>query len=334
MHTVRVITVTQQISFAEAKILRQLLADGRTSEEDISKITGIPKQAVKANIKKMGKEGIITGATIHINYRLFDFKAVAHIIITFEPSQAEELSNYLQKMPEIYGHSSNGSKGQTDVVAILRTLAQLSEIKDNIKRKFSVLEMKTAIWTDVKEMNYNLAIVEECRVGGACQVKGLPPASVSSISIDAVDQKIVDALTARGRISMASLADAVGVSSKNAKKRYERLRDNGLIKVTVQVNPQKIGYKALCIFFTGVLIEKLPSVIDRISHIPDVISIMKTTGDYDLQIYAMIQNLDQMLSIKEVLAQIDGISKMDFEISRFSPQMAKWPSPRQYISTF
>jgi len=61
---------------------------------------------------------------------------------------------------------------------------------------------------------------------------------------------------------------------------------------------------------------------------------MKTTGNYDLQIYAMIPDLDQMLFIKEELSKIDGIIKMDFEINRISEKMDKWPSPKQYISTF
>jgi hypothetical protein len=57
---------------------------------------------------------------------------------------------------------------------------------------------------------------------------------------------------------------------------------------------------------------------------------MKTTGDYDLQIWAMIQDIDQLLSIQDELGKIQGILKMDIEIVRVRD---KWPSPRQYIST-
>jgi hypothetical protein len=78
----------------------------------------------------------------------------------------------------------------------------------------------------------------------------------------------------------------------------------------------------------------LSGVVDQISQIPDVISIMKTSGDFDLQIYAMVQNLEQFLSIKNQIGQIEGISKMELEINQFGERMARWPSPRQYISTF
>jgi hypothetical protein len=60
---------------------------------------------------------------------------------------------------------------------------------------------------------------------------------------------------------------------------------------------------------------------------------MKTAGDYDLQIYAMIQDLGQLLSIQEELGKIPGIMRMDTEILPLD-KWEKWPSPRQYISTF
>jgi len=61
---------------------------------------------------------------------------------------------------------------------------------------------------------------------------------------------------------------------------------------------------------------------------------MKTTGDYDLQIYSMVQNLDQLLFIQEEIEKIQGISKIDTEILRLTEPINKWPSPKQYISTF
>jgi hypothetical protein len=60
---------------------------------------------------------------------------------------------------------------------------------------------------------------------------------------------------------------------------------------------------------------------------------MKTSGDYDLQIYAMLQNLDQLLSIQESMGKIPGIIKIDTELYRFSEKWKKWPTPRQYMST-
>jgi DNA-binding Lrp family transcriptional regulator len=285
----------------------------------------------------MEENGIITGATIHINYKKFGYKAVAHILINGDPKQEYQLIECLNKMPEIYSFYSRGIKGNIDVVATLKTLEQLNEIKDKIKRDFSILEMKTAIWTDVKEMNENLTIIPENRRNqmqtNDLQIELRTSNNSQNIVLDEIDQKIADKLSENGRIPMDTLGSELGIAPETAKRRYEKLKKNGLLKVTIQVNPNKIGYQALCVFFTTTSNENTFSIIKRISRIPDVISIMKTTGDYDLQIYAMIHDLGQLLSIQEDLGKIQGIMKMDTEILPLD-KVEKWPSPRQYISTF
>ncbi len=239
-------------------------------------------------------------------------------------------------MPEVYAFYERGIRGKIDVIVILKTLGHLNEIKDDIKRKLSVLEMKTVIWTDVKEMNQNLAIINEKRKNlkkpETNQILTEKKLKLTSGKIDEIDQKISDKLAKDGRISMQLLSKELGISTAVAKRKYERLKDVGALKVTIQIDPSRIGYQALCVFFIVTSGEKVPLIIEKISGIPDIISIMKTTGDYDLQVYAMVQNLNQLLFIQEEIGKIQGITQIDSEILRLV--MDKWPSPKQYISTF
>ena len=281
--------------------------------------------------------GIITGATIHINYRTFGYKAVAHILINVNSQKADRLTEFLKEIPEIYAVYSRGVKGKIDVVAILKTLKQLDEINDKIKRKFTILEIKTAIWTDVKEMNDNLALIPENRKKSRDAIDldlDLKEKRRSQhLTIDEIDQKIVDKLSENGWISIEDLSVEIGVSVYSIKRRYEKLKKNGALKVTVQINPEKLGYRALCIFFTVTSNEKSLTIIEKISKIPDIISIMKTTGDYDLQIWAMVQDIDELLSIQNEIGKVPGISRVDIEILDLGDNES-WPSPCQYISTF
>jgi DNA-binding Lrp family transcriptional regulator len=287
----------------------------------------------------MEEMGIITGATIHINYKSFGYKAVAHILLNIDSKQEAELIAYLQKMPEVYSFYSREVKGNLDVIIILKTLKQLNDIKDAIKRRFSILEMRTAIWTDVKEMNHNLAITsdnkkkEEEEATIDFQVNAQRTNNPQTKVIDEIDKKIADKLSENGRMSMETLGKEIGLSSAAVKRRYEKLKKNGVLKVTIQVNPNKMGYQALCVFFTVTSHENLFLIVEKIGRIPDIISIMKTTGDYDLQIWAMVQDLRQLLSVQEKLGKIQGITKIDAEILPLD-NWEKWPSPRQYISTF
>ncbi|MCW4046674.1 MAG: AsnC family transcriptional regulator [Candidatus Bathyarchaeota archaeon] len=325
----------KQISEVQAEILRQLLIDGRKNAREIAQATGLSEKVVERNYRKMEKTGIITGATIHINYKLFGYKAVADMLINVYFRQSDQLIEYLRKMPETYSVTNRDIEGNISAVFILKTLEQLNEVKDSIRRNFSVLEMKTAIWTEVREMHYNLAITEKNRKKN----EGPIIAATNTVKnknqcIDMIDQKIADQLAENGRISMKSLGKKIGISPQAAKRRYERLKDIGALKVTIQVNPNRIGYRALCIFFILISDGKLDLIIDKISEIRDIISIMKTTGDYDLQVYAMVQDLNRLLSIQEEIGKIQGITKADIELLRFDEKWTQWPTPRQYISTF
>ncbi len=285
----------------------------------------------------MEETGIITGATTHINYYLFGYKAVANILISVDFNQSEQLIEYLRKMPEVYAAASRGPKGDISVVIILKTLEQLNEVKDLIKRNFLVFEMKTAIWTDVKEMNENVSITPENRKRPTADttIKNSQKKTITKIiNVDEIDQKIADRLAENGRITMESLGEQLGIPSRLAEKRYEKLKKNGFLKVTIQVNPQKIGYCGTCVFFTVTSHEDPYSIIEKIKNIPDIISIMKTTGDYDLQIWAMIQDLNQLFAIKEKVEKIPGLTKIDLQLIQFGEKLEKWPTPKQYISTF
>ena len=280
----------------------------------------------------MKKLGIIKGATTHINYKLFGFKAVANILITVKPDQANQLLEYLKGVPEIYSAFTRGIEDKIGVIAILKTLEQLNTIKDTIKGKFSVLEMKTIIWTDVREMNENLAIIDDNRKKVLEPKSNRTKTNLSKIIIDELDQKIADRLAENGKASMQLLAKEIAISTATAKRKYERLKNIGALKVTIQIDPVKIGYQALCIFLIVASEKEGSQIIKKISEIPDIISIMKTTGDCDFEVYAMIQNLEQLLFIQEEIGRIEGISDIETEISRLV--FDKWPSPKQYISTF
>jgi Lrp/AsnC family transcriptional regulator for asnA, asnC and gidA len=195
-----------------------------------------------------------------------------------------------------------------------------------------VSEIKTAIWTDVKEMHNNMAISPITLKKNKETIQNQTvSASSKKFIADEKDQKIATILAEDGRASIETIAKEINVSHDTAKRRYEKLKKNGTLKVTIQFDPTKIGYRAMGIFFAVTSNVTSASIIGTISEIPDIISIMKTTGDYDLQIFALIKDIDQLLSIQTALGKISGISKIDTEIL---PMPTKWPSPRQYISTF
>jgi Lrp/AsnC family leucine-responsive transcriptional regulator len=329
--------VDTKISPIQATILKHLLVDGRKSCTKIAKECSVAKEVIYENYKELKQAGIIKGATIHINYGGFGYKAVVSLLIITDPAQADNLIQFVHKMPDIYSVYKTGPGGNIRVIATLKTLQQLDEIKDSIKQKFPISEIKTGIWTGVKEMHENLNLASNGSIINSnisLQTKSATPVSSNNRSqeIDEIDLQITQLLAANGREPLSKIAQQIGISTNAVIKRYKNLKKYGLIKATIQIDPAKIGYRAVVIFFAAFTIQADPlSIIERISRIPDIISIMKTSGDYDLQIYAMIKNIEQLLTIQEEFTKIPGIAKMELDIFR---TLKIWPTPRQYISTF
>lgn len=73
------------------------------------------------------------------------------------------------------------------------------------------------------------------------------------------------------------------------------------------------------------------TLVESLARIPDVITITKTSGDYDLQLSAMIRDVAQSFAIQDQIAGILGITKIE-ATARKIPD--KWPTAQQCISTF
>lgn len=100
------------------------------------------------------------------------------------------------------------------------------------------------------------------------------------VDLDAVDQRILDALARNARISLKELAEAAGLSSPSAAERLRRLEDRGVIEAfTVNIAPAAIGYPLQAI----VRIRPLPGqlhVVERIiQETAEFIECDKVTGD-------------------------------------------------------
>ncbi|WP_047461115.1 Lrp/AsnC family transcriptional regulator [Rhizobium rhizogenes] len=106
---------------------------------------------------------------------------------------------------------------------------------------------------------------------------GLPN---TAMELDAIDQRMLEALARNARISLKELAEAAGLSSPSAAERVRRLEERGVIAAfTVDIAPEAIGYPLQAI----VRIRPLPGqlhVVERIiQQTPEFIECDKVTGD-------------------------------------------------------
>jgi len=324
-----------KISELDSRILKDLLRDGRTGYDEIAANCRVTKNKIWKRCKAMEERGVISGATIQMNFGHFGFDALATLLISVDAQQIDQTMEFIEKITEVRAYRQYNSVYNVRAVATLRDLNELDHIKQIIKRRLPTIGLKTYIWTGVRNIPENLNLtgtLKDSRESYPRNLNKLCQRQNEHVSIDELDKQIVEKLTLNGRSSFTQIAKEIGVSTDTVVKRYHRLREEGAIKVSIQINPNKIGYNSILDF--NIAFMNLNgfsnSVVEELAKIPDIIIITKTSGDFDLQVTAMIRDIAQSFAIQDEIARICGITKIEVS-TRKIPE--RWPTPQQYIST-
>jgi DNA-binding Lrp family transcriptional regulator len=152
--------IVPKISELDSRILKILLKDGRTGYDSIAEECGEPKNKIWKRCKAMEKKGIITGATVQINFGQLGYVALATLLISIEAQQMEQAMGFTEKITEVRAYRQYNSVYNIRAVATLRDLNELDNIKQLIKRKLPTTGLKTYIWSGVRNIPENLNITQ------------------------------------------------------------------------------------------------------------------------------------------------------------------------------
>lgn len=130
--------------------------------------------------------------------------------------------------------------------------------------------------------------------------------------LDKVDMKILSLLQRNARISVAELADKVGLSATPVKERMRRLQQQGVITgFHAAINPHLVGH-GLLVFVEIKLKDKSASLFAEfkrdVSRIAEIMECHLVSGEYDYLIKVRMTDIAayrQMLG--DILLQLPAI---------------------------
>ncbi|MCW4046675.1 MAG: Lrp/AsnC family transcriptional regulator [Candidatus Bathyarchaeota archaeon] len=325
-----------KLSDLDAEILKILLKDGRAGYDEIAEKCEVTRNVAWKHCRAMEKKGIIKGATVQINYSHFGFEALATLLISVGAQQLEQVMELVKGLTEMRAYRQYNSVYNVRVFAALRNLNALDQVKQIIKQKVPTIGLKTYFLTGVRNIPENLNLtgfrdhVDNYNHPDLEEVISTPQ---TGTTIDELDNQIVKKLTLEGRASFTQIAKQIGVSTDTVAKRYNKLRKQRSIKVSIQIDPTIIGYSSMLDFNIAFAApgKFSNSIIEMLSKIPDMIIITRTLGDYELQGTAMIRDISELFAIQDQIAGISGVTKIEASAIKIPD---RWPAPQQHISTF
>ena len=142
--------------------------------------------------------------------------------------------------------------------------------------------------------------------------------------MDAIDRKILTVLQADSNISIAELADRVGLSQTPCWKRIQKLEHTGVIlKRVALVAPEKIGL-GLTVFVqietadhSGPWLEKFAQMV---SSMPEVMEFYRIAGDVDYMLRVVVAD---MQSYDVFYKKLIGAVPLKNVTSRFAMEKIK-----------
>ena len=131
-------------------------------------------------------------------------------------------------------------------------------------------------------------------------------------TMDEIDQQIIEALQKDGRAPFAQIAEQLSVSPGMIRLRYNRLIEQGYLKVVAITNPLRMGFKTMALIGIRADGSKLLEVAEKISRLDEVIYIIVSSGRFDLFAEVVCRDHEHLLRfITEKLSTIDGVRESE-----------------------
>jgi Lrp/AsnC family transcriptional regulator for asnA, asnC and gidA len=129
---------------------------------------------------------------------------------------------------------------------------------------------------------------------------------------DEVDLQIIDSLRKDGRVAFAQIAEQLNVSPGMIRLRYNRLVEQGYLKVVAITNPLRMGFKTMAMIGIRAEGSKLLDVAERVARLDEVIYLVISSGRFDLFAEVVCRDHEDLLRfITERLSTVDGVRETE-----------------------
>lgn len=168
---------------------------------------------------------------------------------------------------------------------------------------------------------------------------GRGAAGRSDTTIDKTGLDILRVLRDNGRISIAALAQEVGISRASAYSRVDALTRDGVISgYSARVDAAKVGLGVSALVFCTIQPQSWRSFLATIGDLPDIESALITTGEHDVMLVVRSVDIETMQSLViGTIAALPEVAKLETVIvlGEIFHRPYVLPSdipPREYIS--
>jgi DNA-binding Lrp family transcriptional regulator len=316
-----------KIDEIDAKILRMLLLESRTSFTKIAKECKITVTAVRMRYKRLWKDGVIKGEKMLVNPHCLGYRHIIDLFVINDVENDTEVAKLLENKPYISEVVGPFGKYNFFGKVALRNLNKLQEIIEDLELNRVIKHVDALIWAEAINVEYpqNLIIGPLDWANEQTNKHNylLNNSDVAPLEFEEIDRKIAKILSENSRTPFKKIAKELDISSKTVIQRYRKLRRNLLTLSTVTLDLNKLGYKALASLYVKVSNRsKMLDICSQLLQIPNLIVIIRLIGAYDLYAAIALENFDKLFEANEKIRRINGVETTEVILT---PMCPSWP---------
>ena len=128
------------------------------------------------------------------------------------------------------------------------------------------------------------------------------------MSLDALDEKIINVLKDNARQSSEKLAKKLNVSPTTVRRRLKKLSRTGAVRMVALVDPSKAGISLLTIIAFDVAQDGVDAALQLLAEQPEIKWISTTTGRFDILVEAAFRNTTELSDfLQKKLSGLKGL---------------------------
>ncbi len=134
--------------------------------------------------------------------------------------------------------------------------------------------------------------------------------------LDELDRCILRILQENGRASYSEIARRLRVPESTVRLRVRKLQERGIIrKFSALINPFKAGYSIVAFIAVDVEANRIKTVAEELSRLPEVDVLGIATGAHDILMQVTVRDLQELENfLIEKLGRINGIRSTETSI--------------------
>lgn len=115
---------------------------------------------------------------------------------------------------------------------------------------------------------------------------------MDSITVDLLDQQLIQALHLDGRVAFSRLAEVLGSSEHTMARRYRRLREQGGLRVVVRQDPRRFGWTAWWLRLRCTP-DSAAGIAEALARYPDISFISLISGGTEIACSVYTRTADE-----------------------------------------